>query len=71
MFSEISQLSACVIFRLSSIQTIVSALIFRYAFRDKLKKHHKVSIITLSLCLCLTIIIDSLFKSDNIALTLD
>ena len=57
MFSE------CVDFRFSSIQTIASALIFIHAFKYKKKKHHQVSLIALGLCLCLSFIVDVIFKS--------
>ena len=62
MFSE------CVDFRFSSIQTIASALIFIHAFKYKKKKHHQVSLIALGLCLCLSFIVDVIFKSKIIPL---
>ena len=60
--------SDCVDLRLSCIQTIASALIFIYTFKYKMKKHHKISLISLGLCLCLTIIIDVIFKKTYIPL---
>ena len=60
--------SECVDLRLSSTQTIASALIFIYAFKYKMKKHHKVSLIALGSCLCLSIIIDVIFKNKYISL---
>ena len=60
--------SLCVELRLSSIQTVSSALIFIYLLKYKMKTHHKVSLIFLGICICLTIVIDVLFKKKYISL---
>ena len=55
-------------FRLSSIQTISAALICTYALGFEMKKHHKVSLIIISICLALTFILEIIYKLDNINL---
>ena len=62
------EFSSCVDMRLYCTQTIASALIFIYVLKYKMKKHHKFSLIASSLCLLLTIIIDGVFKANNITL---
>ena len=47
--------------RLSSIQIIISTLIFFYAFGFKMKKHHKASLIIISISFCLLISTDMIF----------
>ena len=56
------EFSDCVELRLSSAQTIASALIFVFILKYKMKRHHKVSLIILGSCLFLTIVIDLIFK---------
>ena len=52
--------------RLSSIQTISSSLICTYALGFEMKKHHKYSLIIISIFLVLTFFVDIIFKSKNI-----
>ena len=49
--------------RLSSMELIASALICTYALGFKIKKHHKASLIAISACLLLTLIIDGIFNN--------
>ena len=44
--------------RLASIQTITSALLCTYALNFKILRHHKASLIIISICFCLTLILD-------------
>ena len=48
--------------RISSIQTITSALICTYALRFKIQKHHKASLIIISICLLFTFLLDIIYK---------
>jgi len=48
--------------RISSIQTITSALICTYALRFKIQKHHKASLIIISICLFFTFLLDIIYK---------
>ena len=54
--------------RISSIQTITSSLICTYALGFKLKKHHKASLIIISICLCLTLILDIIYNIKSISI---
>ena len=51
--------------KLGGLSTISSSLICIYALRFKIGKHHKFSMIGLSICLCLTLIIEIIFKSED------
>ena len=51
-------------FRFSSILTIASSLICTFALGFKMKKHHKFSLIMLTIFLCLTILIEAIFISN-------
>ncbi len=55
-------------YRLSSIQTISSALICTYALGFEMRRHHKVSLIIISICLLLTYGIEIIYKSASINL---
>ena len=66
MFFTNKNFSDCVDLRLASSQTIASALIFIFILKYKMKRNHKVSLIILGSCLFLTIVIDLIFKKDNI-----
>ena len=57
-------ISRNVYLRLASIQTIASSLICAYALRFKIKKHHKFSLTMLGIFLCLTFVIESLFRAN-------
>ena len=48
--------------RISSIQTITSALICTYALRFKIQKHHKASLIIISIFIFFTVLLDILYK---------
>ena len=48
--------------RISSVQTITSGLICTYALRFKIQKHHKASLIIISICLFFTFLLDILFN---------
>lgn len=65
MYFPYADFSDSVDLRLSSAQTIASALIFIFILKYKMKRHHKVSLIILGSCLLLTIVIDLIFKKDN------
>ena len=47
--------------RLSGMQLISSALICTYALGFKMKKHHKVALIAIGICLLLTLVFDGIF----------
>ena len=49
--------------RISSIQIISSSLICIYAFDFKIKKHHKVSLIIISIFMALSISVDAIFMA--------
>ena len=53
-------------FRLSSLQTISASLICTYALGFEMKKHHKLSLIIISIFLVLTFIIEIIYKSVSI-----
>ena len=55
-------------FRLSSIQTISASLICAYALGNRLKKHHKFSLIIISILLILTFTLEIIYKSVNMNL---
>ena len=55
-------------YRLSSMQTVSSALICTYALGFEMKKHHKVSLVIISIFLGLTFIIKIIYKSVSINL---
>ena len=48
--------------RLSSIQTISSSLLCYFALKIKIKKHHKLSLIIIAICLILIFIIELYYK---------
>ena len=56
--------------RLFSIQTVVSALVCTYALKFKMLKHHKISLIVITSFLIVIIILDIIFKDDNISFKL-
>ena len=60
--TEMKGISASLDARLGSISLITSSLICFYALRFKIGKHHKFSLIALSICLSIAIISDILFK---------
>ena len=51
--------------RLGCVSTITSSLICIYALRFKVGKHHKFSLIGLSICLCLILIIEIIYKPEE------
>ena len=53
-------------FRLSSLQTISASLICTYALGFEMKKHHKLSLIIISIFLVLTFILEIIYKSVDI-----
>ena len=55
-------------YRLSSMQTVSSALICTYALGLEMKRHHKVSLVIISIFLGLTFIIEIIYKSVSINL---
>ena len=62
---NISKISPTIDSRLGCISTISSSLICTYALRFKIGKHHKFSLIVLSSCIILTIILELAFMDDN------
>ena len=67
-FSDYLKNSPSIDYRLSSIQTISAALICTYALGFGMKKHHKLSLIIISIFLGLTFIIEIISKVSNINL---
>ena len=65
-FETLMNTSPSIESRLSSIQTISSSLICTYALGFEMKKHHKYSLIIISIFLVLTFFVDIIFKSKNI-----
>ena len=61
-------ISPTIIDRLRNLTTIASALIFTYALNFENKKHHKVSLIIISICVFLTIIIEIIFRNEKAVL---
>ena len=61
-----SNLSPTIDLRLQSIQIISSSLIYKYAFRFKTKRHHKASLVVIGIFLCVTIILDLIYNSNNL-----
>ena len=59
---KMNEIPTNLINRLSSISLISSSLICFYALKFKIGKHHKFSLIALSICLFISIISDILFK---------
>ena len=55
--------------RIGCLSTIIGALICTYALRFRIGKHHKFSLIALSICLFITIILELLYKSDETPMT--
>ena len=51
--------------RMGCLSTIVSSLICIYALRFTIGKHHKFSLIGLSICFCLTLIIEIIYKPEK------
>ena len=64
---KMNDIPSNLIFRLSSISLISSSLICFYALKYKIGKHHKFSLIALSICLSISIISDILFKPKEIS----
>ena len=62
------QISPTLSNRLGFIYTIGCALICKYALNFKIGKHQKFSLISLSICLLITIIIEFLYKNDGTSL---
>ena len=54
--------------RLSSMQTVSASLICTYALGFEIKKHHKISLIIISIFLILMFIVDIIYKSLNTTL---
>ena len=65
---KVSNISPSIYLRFSCLSTILSSLICQYALKFKIGKHHKFSLMGLSMCLCLTIIIELLYKSEEVPL---
>ena len=63
---KIGKFSPTLDLRLGCITTISSALICIYAFRFKNGKHHNFSLISLGICLFLTVILEIIFKGNDI-----
>ena len=66
--SEIINISPTISNRLGSLTTISAGLICSYVLGFKTGKHHKYSLILLGILLCITLIIEYLFQSNDIAL---
>ena len=66
---KIAKISPTIDTRLGCLSTIIGALICAYALRFRLGKHHKFSLIALSASLCITIILELLYKSDETPMT--
>ena len=64
---KIANISPTLDLRLGCITTISSALICTYALRFKNGKHHNFSIISLSICLLITFILEIIFKANDIS----
>ena len=62
-----SRISPTIDFRLGCLTTIVSSLIYTNALRFKTGKHHKISLIFMSLGVLLSLIIEIIFQPDNIS----
>ena len=62
---EISKVSATTDSKMGCVATIASSLICIYALRFKVGKHHKFSMIGLSICLFLTLIIEIIYKPEG------
>ena len=54
--------------RLGFMETIASSIIYTYVFQIKLKRHQKATLIIMGLCLLLTIIVEIIFKPENISI---
>ena len=67
-FSDYLNNSPSIDYRLSSIQTVSASLICTYALGFEMKKHHKLSLIIISIFLGLTFIIEIISKVSNINL---
>ena len=63
---KIADISPTIDLRLGCITTISSALICIYAFTFKIGKHHKCSLISLGVCLFITLIYELVFKPSYI-----
>ena len=63
-----SIISQTIIDRLGCILTITSSLVCTYALKFKIGKHHNISIIFLSVCVVLTIIVEIIYKPENVNL---
>ena len=62
-----SKVSPTIDFRLGCLTAIVSSLIYTNALRFKTGKHHKISLIFMSLGVLLSLIIEIIFQPDNIS----
>ena len=60
-----SNISKSIDIRLGSFTTVLSSLIYIYALGYKNDKHHKVSLIFISSCLFLIMMLELIFKSDD------
>ena len=65
-FAKYMKISPSIVFRLSSIQTISSALIYTYILGYEMKKHHKFSLIIISIFLILMFVVNILSKLKSI-----
>ena len=52
--------------RFGCISTIISSLICIYALRIRIVKHHKISLIFMSICLCVAFILEIIYRHDQI-----
>ena len=64
---KIANISQTLDLRLGCFTTISSALICTYALRLKIGKHHKCSLVSLGVCLFLTLFFEILFKPSDIS----
>ena len=69
LHSPFVQISGNIDSKLSSIQTIASSLLCTYALRFKMKKHHKISLLIIGICLFLISLFEIIFKPDHINTT--
>ena len=62
---KIASISPTVKTRLGGFSTITASLISIYAFKDKMGRHHKLSLISLSICFVLTLVLEFVMKSED------
>ena len=66
---KIAKISPTIDTRLGCLSTITGALICTYALRFKIGKHHKFSLLVLSSCFIITIILELIYKPDDTPLS--